>query len=91
MFVNYMQSTVNNYSTSATGYTMIDSDRGAIVAIIMSYPTNTTEVILYTMGKPINTCEFHYVIWTTLYISCFYNKLSYETTIMQTASCRKLT
>lgn len=72
MFVIYMQSTVNNYSTSATGYKMTDSERGAIVAIIMSYPTNTTEVISYTMGKPINTCECHYVIWTTLYISCFY-------------------
>lgn len=72
MFVNYMQSTVNNYSTSTNGYTITDSERGATVAIIMSYPTNTTEVISYTMGKPINTREFHYVIWTTLYLSCFY-------------------
>ena len=47
---------------------MTDSQRGAIVAIIMSFPTNTSEVISYTMGKPINTREFHYVIWTTLYI-----------------------
>lgn len=72
LFVNYMQSTVNNYSTSATGYTMTDSQRGENAAIILSNPASTTEVISYTMGKPIKTRELHYMIWTILCISRFY-------------------
>ena len=58
------------------------------LAIIMSYPTSVSEVISYTMAKPIKTLELHYMICPDVFFknnfmlfSFFINEPTYATTI----------